>query len=57
MIDCTVRDMSEKGARLRVPDEFAVPSRFVLRMKDTGENRKVAVRWQAGVDLGVEFES
>lgn len=53
--DCTIRDMSDGGARLRVPESFAAPAQFDLRISDSGEQRRVAVRWQVGIDLGVQF--
>jgi two-component system cell cycle response regulator len=54
-IDCTVRDISDAGARLRVQDAFTAPETFVLTMLDTGVSRKVVRRWQAGGNVGVEF--
>ena len=55
-IDCTVRNMSVSGAGLRTNAPFAVPEEFELRIVGSGnDKRKVRVRWQVGVDLGVEY--
>ena len=55
IIDCVVRDISAKGARLRVPDAGAVPSEFELLLKNSGEARPARVRWRKGVEVGVSF--
>ena len=55
VIDCVVRDMSSKGARLRVPDAGAVPQQFELLMKQSGESRPARVRWRKGVEVGISF--
>jgi PleD family two-component response regulator len=54
-IDCTVRDISAKGARLRVAGHFVAPDRFVLEFPTTGERRHVVRRWQRGNEFGVSF--
>lgn len=55
VIDCVVRDISAKGARLRVPDAGAVPQEFELLLKQTGECRPARVRWRNGVEVGISF--
>ncbi|NVO15753.1 MAG: response regulator [Rhodoplanes sp.] len=54
-IDCTVRDISSKGARLRVGGHFIAPERFDLLFPATGERRHVLCRWQHGNEFGVQF--
>lgn len=54
-IDCVIRDISPKGARLRVPDAGAVPERFELLLKQTGEYRPAHVRWRRVTEVGVSF--
>jgi len=54
-IDCTVRDISSKGARLRVPDARAVPEQFELLLNRTGERRVAEVRWRRRTEIGVLF--
>ena len=54
-IDCTIRDISTGGARLRVGSEVAVPAVFELVFLESTLRRKVARRWQTGVEIGVEY--
>lgn len=55
IIDCVVRDMSSKGARLRVPDAGAVPQMFELLLKTSGETRPARVRWRKDKEVGIAF--
>jgi GGDEF domain-containing protein len=55
VVDCTIRDISSGGARLRVDGYFAPPARFDLILVGTGERRPVRVRWQVGTEVGVQF--
>jgi 2-Cys peroxiredoxin 5 len=50
-----VRDISERGARLRVADPDAVPIQFELMFKDSRERRPARVRWRSGREIGVAF--
>jgi hypothetical protein len=53
--DCVVRDISKRGARLRVLDASLIPEHFELLIKDTGETRPARVRWRRKDEVGVEF--
>ncbi len=55
VIDCTIRDVSSKGARLSVEHYFAPLDEFDLRFLATGTNRPAKTRWQIGGNVGVEF--
>ena len=55
VLDCVVRDISKRGARLRVLDASAVPDTFELLLKETGESRPARVRWRRKDEVGVEF--
>jgi two-component system cell cycle response regulator len=54
-IDCMVRDLSSCGARLRLETPFAAPALFKLDIVGSGIIRRVALRWQIGREVGVEF--
>lgn len=54
-VDCTIRDISEGGARLRLGGDFAAPENFDLLFLESSLRRKVVRRWQIGTDIGVEF--
>jgi hypothetical protein len=53
--NCMVRNISLHGAGLRVDATFAVPETFDLEITGSGERQRVRLRWQAGVNVGVEF--
>jgi diguanylate cyclase (GGDEF)-like protein len=54
-VDCTIRDISSKGARLRVEGHFIAPDQFDLVFVGTGERRQAMRRWQKGNEFGVQF--
>jgi PilZ domain len=55
LVDCTVRDMSDTGARIVCGDQFAVANefRFLLPANNTIQNARVV--WRRGDLLGIEF--
>lgn len=56
-LSCTVRDLSDTGARLRVQKGHAVPSRFELRIEVDGFEVPCTVAWKKGEDVGVVFDA
>ena len=54
-IDCTVRDISSKGVRLRLDSYFAPPDQFELMIVGSGTVQPVRLAWQIGDELGVQF--
>jgi diguanylate cyclase (GGDEF)-like protein len=54
-IECTIRDISSRGARLRVNVSLLAPERFEVTIGNSTARTQVALRWQAGNDIGVEF--
>ncbi|WP_457107171.1 PilZ domain-containing protein [Methylobacterium sp. P5_C11] len=54
-IDCTVRNVSEGGARLRVVSVIGVPDAFVLTYGIASQRRPVRVTWRSETELGVAF--
>ncbi|CCD85336.1 Putative diguanylate cyclase/phosphodiesterase [Bradyrhizobium sp. ORS 285] len=55
VVDCTVRNVSARGAALRIDAPFAVPTEFDLVIPGDGTRRCVRLRWQVGTDLGVDY--
>lgn len=53
-LDCVVLDISESGAKLKVPSTFGIPDCFELRI-GTQTPRQVKVRHRTFDSLGVEF--
>jgi hypothetical protein len=54
-IDCSIRDLSATGARLRFTNPTFLPRTFTLRLED--QDHKVTVMWQAGLMAGVRFQT
>lgn len=54
VITCTLRDLSEHGAKLRVPSPVGIPPQFDLHFETRSVSCRL-VRKQADI-LGVEFE-
>ncbi|UJQ93992.1 GGDEF domain-containing response regulator [Mariluticola halotolerans] len=55
VLDCSVRNISESGAYIRVDGYFAAPTRFQLQISGD-DPRWVSTRWQVGGDIGVEYQ-
>jgi hypothetical protein len=55
LVDCTVRNLSSKGALLLVASLAGVPQTFDLLLEATGEHRSCRVIWRGEDRLGVEF--
>jgi diguanylate cyclase (GGDEF)-like protein len=55
VIDCTIRDLTANGARLRIDSHFAAPEQFDLVILGAEASKRVRVRWQRGKELGVQF--
>ncbi len=54
-IDCQVRDISDTGAKLRVPSTMALPHKFRLLIVADNTIRPVQVAWKLGDTFGVAF--
>lgn len=54
-IPCTVRDLSETGARLRCEGSVNVPDRFALIVELDGIEADCQVAWRRGTEIGVTF--
>jgi hypothetical protein len=52
-LTCVVCDISDHGARLKLPEEVALP-RIVHVVTET-EKIPAAVAWRKGVQIGLEF--
>lgn len=52
--DCTIRNLSDSGARLRVASVIGIPDHFQL-MLDDGQSFECQVAWRQETELGVQF--
>jgi hypothetical protein len=55
LIDCTIRDLSETGAKLRFENVFPLPAQFDLFIVDANAVWPARNAWQKGAEAGVEF--
>lgn len=56
--ECTVTDISDKGAHFNVPDSDGFPDTFMLLLAENGSTRRrCRVIWRKPRELGVKFES
>jgi hypothetical protein len=56
VIDCTIRNLSDTGARLQVPTSVAIPDRFEFTEASTGKVRHATVMWRKGHLIGIRFD-
>ena len=54
-VDCTIRNISDKGARLQVPTTVTIPDRFTLIEGQGGASRAAQVIWRKGDLMGITF--
>ena len=57
VIDCTIRDRSASGARLKVVSVVGIPDRFVLSIGAGTERYIAVVEWRKQGELGVQLTS
>jgi hypothetical protein len=56
VIDCTVRDLTDAGARLEIPSANALPQTFDLITDGPDGTHLCQVVWRAQDNVGVSFE-
>ncbi len=57
VLDCTIRDLSQGGARLQIVNATVLPSSFRLSFVTDGTVREVRVVWRRAGEAGVEFQA
>ncbi|MHB2209735.1 PilZ domain-containing protein [Methylobacterium sp. CM6257] len=55
VIDCTLRDRSESGARIKVQSVIGIPDEFRLLVEPTGETVQAKVAWRRPNEIGVRI--
>jgi PilZ domain len=55
VIDCTIRDLSDSGARLLIASTVGIPDTFHLFEKSSGMIYPATVVWRQSSAIGVEF--
>ncbi len=54
--DCTITDLSQGGARLKIASIYPLPGRFMLLQLDGGLVYEARLRWRRGDLTGVAFD-
>ena len=54
-MDCIVRDVTEKGARLQVSESVVLPDTFELYLPNKDEHFRAQAQWRKGDQLGVSW--
>lgn len=54
--ECTIRDMSDGGARIEAPPSVTVPEFFDLLIPQRGTRQHARIVWRHGAELGVSFQ-
>jgi hypothetical protein len=53
--ECTIRDLSDGGARIEAPPSVTVPEFFDLLIPQKGVKQRARIVWRHGLDLGLTF--
>lgn len=56
-IDCQIRNLSSRGAKLEVTSVVGIPNTFDLMIGADGTLQSCRVAWRTLKELGVEFQS
>lgn len=55
VMDCIVRNLTDKGALLKVPSTVGIPERFDIKLDTERAYRPCKVVWRRDDSLGIEF--
>jgi len=55
-IDCTIRDISDTGARVKVPDPFSIPNNVIFLNPKTFSAYETSVKWRKGDEMELSFD-
>jgi len=53
--DCTIRNVSDTGAQLKVPTSIGIPDKFEFSETMGGVRRAAIVVWRKGDLIGIRF--
>jgi len=54
-IDCSVRDMTDQGARVRLAGDVPLPEQVWLIVVNTGKAHEADVAWRTDREVGLRF--
>jgi PilZ domain len=53
--DCMIRNVSEQGACIQLPNTIDIPNHFELLVEATRVTHACQVLWRTGTQLGISF--
>lgn len=56
-LECTVRDLSQQGARLQIPRSVPLPDPFDLDVAQRHMHERCTIIWRHGDEVGVQFHA
>ncbi|MBA5776834.1 PilZ domain-containing protein [Stappia sp. F7233] len=56
VFDCTVRNLSDTGALLKLPSTVGIPDEFEFKIANDDIHVIAKVRWRTETEIGVFFE-
>jgi hypothetical protein len=54
-IDCTIIELSDTGAHLKIPAMAAIPTRFAFAIGEQAPRKALVVWWDVGA-VGIRFD-
>ena len=55
-LDCTIKDISETGVRVKVRDPFSIPNNIVFLDPKNFCAYESSVKWRKGSEMGLSFD-
>ena len=56
LMEATIREISSKGAQLKLSGAQKLPDRFIIRSEHDRSQIRATLIWQSDASIGVEFE-
>jgi len=56
VIQCTIRDLSTRGAKIELSSPIKTPNAFILTIQNVGIRHRCHVAWRADNFMGVYFD-
>jgi hypothetical protein len=56
-MNCVIRDLSDKGARMILSETVAIPDIVSLHIPQKDETYRARVKWRHGDEIGLAFEA
>jgi methyl-accepting chemotaxis protein len=55
VMDCFVRDLSDRGARIEIANAKRLPQKFIMRIEGMTERHRCRVAWRTQNMIGIEY--